>query len=161
MDDSSNRMVIGLISDTHGQLRPSVHSALAGVDLILHAGDVGGDEILLELAIIAPIKAVYGNTDNTNDPNLEKELVMTAGGLSIHVSHGHEVGTPTAERLLAKYDHNVVVYGHTHRQLVSRIGHQLLVNPGAAGPQRFKLQPSLARLTIENGSADVEIVPLD
>ena len=154
-------MVIGLISDTHGQLRPSVHSALAGVDLILHAGDVGGDDILLELAIIAPVKAVYGNTDDINDPNLTSELALTAGGLSIHVSHGHEVGSPTAQRLLAKYKQDIVVYGHTHRQLVSRIGNQLLVNPGAAGQQRFKLLPSLARLTIENGYADVEIVALD
>ena len=161
MDDSSNRMVIGLISDTHGLLRPSVHSALAGVDLILHAGDVGGDDILLELAIIAPVKAVYGNTDDMNDPNLTNELVLTVGGLSIHVSHGHEVGSPTAERLLAKYNQDIVVYGHTHRQLVSRVGNQLLVNPGAAGQQRFKLLPSLARLTIENGYADVEIVALD
>lgn len=161
MDDSSNRMVIGLISDTHGLLRPSVHSALAGVDLILHAGDVGGDDILLELAIMAPVRAVYGNTDDMNDPNLTNELALTAGGLSIHVSHGHEVGSPTAERLLAKYNQDIVVYGHTHRQLVSRIGNQLLVNPGAAGQQRFKLLPSLARLTIENGYAAVEIVALD
>ncbi len=161
MDDSSNRMVIGLISDTHGLLRPSVHSALAGVDSILHAGDVGGDDILLELAIIAPVRAVYGNTDDINDPSLTSEISISAAGLSIHVSHGHEVGVPTAERLLAKYSQDVVVYGHTHRQLVSRIGNQLLVNPGAAGPQRFKLLPSLARLTIENGYADVEIIALD
>lgn len=161
MDDRSNRMVIGLISDTHGLLRPSVHSALAGVDLILHAGDVGGDDILLALAIIAPVKAVYGNTDDINDPNLENEISIIGAGLSIHVSHGHEVGAPTAERLLAMYSQDVVVYGHTHRQLVSRIGNQLLVNPGAAGAQRFKLLPSLARLTIENGYADVEIIALD
>ncbi|MEO7369092.1 MAG: metallophosphoesterase family protein [Gemmatimonadaceae bacterium] len=161
MDDSSNRMVIGLISDTHGLLRPSVHSALAGVDLILHAGDVGGDDILMELAIIAPVKAVYGNTDDMTDPNLTNEISITEAGVSIHVSHGHEVGNPTAERLLAKYRHDVVVYGHTHRQLVSRIGNQLLVNPGAAGQQRFKLLPTLARLSIENGYADVEIIALD
>ena len=161
MGDSSNRTVIGLISDTHGLLRPSVHSALAGVDLILHAGDVVGDEILLELAIIAPVKAVYGNTDAPDDPNLTKEIIMDVGGLSIHVSHGHEVGGPTPERLLAHYRQDIVVYGHTHRQLVTRVGNQLVVNPGAAGQQRFKLLPSLARLTIENGYADVEIVALD
>ena len=161
MDESSNRRVIGLISDTHGLLRPSVHSALAGVDLILHAGDVGGDDVLLELAIIAPVQAVYGNTDDINNPNLSPELVVTEGGLSIHVSHGHEVGSPTPERLLARYSQDIVVYGHTHRQLVSRVGNQLLVNPGAAGQQRFKLLPSLARLTIVNGVADVEIIALD
>lgn len=161
MDDSSIRMVIGLISDTHGFLRPSVHSALAGVDLILHAGDVGGDAILLELAIIAPVKAVYGNTDGINDPNLANEISIIEAGLSIHVSHGHEVGSPTTDRLLAKYNHDVVVYGHTHRQFVSRIGNQLLVNPGAAGHQRFKLLPTVARLTIEHGYPDVEIIALD
>ncbi len=153
--------VIGLISDTHGLLRPSVHQALAGVDLILHAGDVGGDEILHELRIIAPVHAVYGNTDDRADPNLQPEIVLNLSGTTIHVSHGNEVGSPTPERLIARYSDDVIVYGHTHKQLVTRIGKQLIVNPGAAGQQRFKLTPSVARLTIENGLPEVEIIPLD
>ena len=152
--------VIGLISDTHGLVRPDVHTALAGVELILHAGDVGGDDILDELGLIAPVHAVFGNTDEPGEPRLAAEIVRTVGGLTIHVSHGHETGRPTPERLLATYAGDVLVYGHTHRQLVARAGDRLVVNPGAAGPRRFDLRPSVARLTIVDGRAEVELVEL-
>jgi len=161
MPEQLPRVVVGLISDTHGLVRASVHEALAGVDLILHAGDVGGDDILDELRIIAPVHAVYGNTDDIANPGLAPEVVMEIGGVSIHVSHGHEVGSPTPERLVARYSQDVIVYGHTHRQLVTKVGKQLVINPGAAGQQRFKLLPAVARLTIENGVAGVETVALD
>ena len=160
MAQGSTRHVIGLISDTHGLVRADVHRALAGVELILHAGDVGGDDILDELALIAPVHAVYGNTDDPADPRLAEAIERTVAGVSIHVSHGHEVGRPTPEKLLASYAADVVVYGHTHRQLVTRADGRLVVNPGAAGPRRFDLTPSVARLTIEGGRADVELVPL-
>jgi putative phosphoesterase len=153
--------VIGLISDTHGLVRPQVHTALAGVEMILHAGDVGGDDVLDELALIAPVFAVYGNTDTPGDPRLRESIERTVGGVSIHVSHGHEVGSPTPARLLERYASRVIVYGHTHRQLVTRADGRLVVNPGAAGARRFKLEPSVARLTIADGEADVELVPLD
>ena len=152
--------LIGLIADTHGLVRPDVHTALAGVEVILHAGDVGGREILDELALIAPVRAVYGNTDPVDDPRLVEALVYEVDGVAIHVSHGHEVGSPKPDRLVERYRHAVIVYGHTHRQLVTRIGDQLIVNPGAAGPRRFDLQPSVARLTIEDGRAEVELVAL-
>ena len=152
-------IIIGLIADTHGLVRPSVHSALAGVSVILHAGDVGSEAILHELGAIAPVKAVFGNTD-APDPWLRAEFVHSAGGLRIHVSHGHEVGAPTPAKLLARYAEEVLVYGHTHRQLVTRAEGRLVVNPGAAGPRRFDLVPSVARLTIVKGVADVEIVEL-
>lgn len=161
MTKQANRTIVGLISDTHGVLRPSVHAALAGVDLILHAGDVGGDEILTELRIIAPVHAVYGNTDDVHDPSLNQDVVLEIAGMSVHVSHGHEVGSPTPEKLAERYGQDIIVYGHTHRQLISRIGNQLIINPGAAGQQRFKLLPTVARLTIEDGKADVEVVALD
>lgn len=161
MQNNSGPRTVGLISDTHGLLRSSVHDALSGVELILHAGDVGGADILQELNIIAPVKAVYGNTDSAGDPNLEKELVIRANGLSIHVSHGHELGSPTPEKLLSAYPEDVIVYGHTHRQLITRSDQRLVINPGAAGPRRFNLEPSVARLVITRGKAEVEIVPLD
>jgi putative phosphoesterase len=78
----------------------------------------------------------------------------------IHVSHGNEVGSPTPERLASRYDSNVVVYGHTHQQLVTRLNGQLFINPGAAGPRRFKLLPSVGILTIKEGTAEVSIVDL-
>ena len=153
--------VIGLISDTHGLMRPDVHTALAGVELILHAGDVGGDDILDELELIAPVRAVYGNTDEPGQPRLTTAIDIEIGGLRIHVSHGHEVGAPTPEKLLAKYDADVIVYGHTHKQLVFQDGRRIVVNPGAAGQRRFDLLPSVARLTITSGEATAELVSLD
>ena len=153
--------VIGLISDTHGLVRADVHRALAGVELILHAGDVGGDEVLDELVLIAPVLAVYGNTDAPGDPRLAAEIEQTIGGVRIHVSHGHELGSPTPKKLLERYAADVIVYGHTHQQLVTRADGRLVVNPGAAGPRRFKLEPSVARLTIANGRAEVELVQLE
>jgi predicted phosphodiesterase len=86
--------------------------------------------------------------------------VHAVGDLTIHVSHGHELGRPTPAALLAAYPQDVLVYGHTHRQLVTRAEGRLVVNPGAAGPRRFDLVPSVARLTIADGAASVELVPL-
>jgi putative phosphoesterase len=152
-------MVLGLISDTHGLVRPEVFSALAGVRFILHAGDVGSG-VLDELVAIAPIHAVVGNTDDPFDPRLEQAVVLDLGGVTIHVSHGHELGQPTPKALLARYDAQVIVYGHTHEALVHRTGSRLVVNPGAAGPARFSQKPSVARLTIRAREADVQLVPL-
>jgi uncharacterized protein len=152
---------IGLISDTHGLVRPAVHTALAGVELILHAGDVGGQEVLDELALIAPVRAVFGNTDDPSDPALQAELALELEGSRIHVSHGHEVGRLVPEVLLARYPHDVIVYGHTHRALVVQVDGRLVVNPGAAGPRRFDLQPSVGILSVGPGQTAVEILPLD
>jgi putative phosphoesterase len=152
--------LVGLISDTHGLLRPGVHDALQGVELILHAGDVGGTEILDELQLIAPVKAVFGNTDSPGDPALAEQIAVELGGVRIHVSHGHELGSPNPAKLAERYDADVVIYGHTHRQLVTRLGEQLFVNPGAAGPRRFNLSPSVGRLEISGGKAEVKIIDL-
>jgi len=156
----SDTRVLGLISDTHGLIRPGVHSALAGVELILHAGDVGGASILDELRLIAPVRAVFGNTDPPDHPELSTELSVEVEGLRVHVSHGHEVGSPTPEKLAERYDADVVVYGHTHRPLVTRRDGRLFVNPGAAGPKRFNISPSVAKLTIVDGRAEVEIIDI-
>ncbi|HEX6314133.1 MAG TPA: metallophosphoesterase family protein [Gemmatimonadaceae bacterium] len=151
---------LGLISDTHGLLRAEVHAVFRGVDMILHAGDVGGDEILDELALLAPVRAVYGNTDEPGNPRLVASIDIMVGNVRIHVSHGHELGVPKPDTLLARYAADVIVYGHTHKQLVTRAGGTLVVNPGAAGPARFDLKPSVALLEIRDGSADVRIVDL-
>jgi putative phosphoesterase len=151
---------IGLIADTHGLLRPDVHRALAGVSRILHAGDVGADEILDELATIAPVEAVFGNCDAPWDARLRDRLDLEVGGLRIHVSHGHELGRPRPAQVAAAYDADVCVYGHTHRQSVVRLEGRLIVNPGAAGPRRFALVPSVAILTIGEGRAEAELVEL-
>ena len=151
--------LVGLISDTHGLVRPSVFDALEGVDLILHAGDVGAG-VLDELRVIAPIRAVSGNTDPPGDPDLSPSLDLEIEGVRIHVSHGHELGSPTPEKLLATYSADVIVYGHTHKQLVVHADGRWVVNPGAAGQRRFKLQPSVGKLRIEAGAIGIEIVEL-
>jgi uncharacterized protein len=152
-------MTIGLVSDTHNLVRPEIFAALAGVELILHAGDVGRQSVLDELSAIAPVRAVYGNTDAPGQPGLESHLALRIDGRSIHVSHGHEVGgSPTAQKLLSRYTADIIVFGHTHKPLVERAGSRLVVNPGAAGPRRFSLQPSVARMTMTNGEVEVSIL---
>ena len=142
-------MIIGIISDTHGLVRPDISQVFEDVDLILHAGDVGSSRVLDALQKIAPVEAVFGNVDDPHDPALERERVVTVAGLTIHVSHGHELGRPTAELALARYAGDVVVFGHTHRPLtyIAPDG-RVAVNPGAAGPRRFDLKPSVAKLTL-------------
>jgi len=168
--------VVGLIADTHGLFRPDIMRAFAGVDLIVHAGDVGGRDVLEALAAIAPVEAVYGNVDDPRDPSLARERTLPIGDLLLHVSHGHELGRPTPESVLARYGGDVLVFGHTHRAVVvwseGNAAHstnrgRLVVNPGAAGPRRFDVQPSVARLTISSGAVagnpsnvEIELVSL-
>ena len=107
---------------------------------------------------------MFGNVDDVHDPSLARERVVTIGGVTIHVSHGHELGSPTAELMLARYRGDVVIFGHTHKAVVVReAGGRVACNPGAAGPRRFDLRPSVARLTITAGepsSVAVEIISL-
>jgi putative phosphoesterase len=139
-------MLVGLISDTHGLIRPEALDALRGADLILHAGDVGGAAVLSAISTIAPVQAVYGNVDPPD--GLMAAIDCTLEGVQVHVSHGHELGSPTPARLAARYSADVIVFGHTHRSLVQHVGTTLLINPGAAGPRRFNLRPSVATLSL-------------
>ncbi|MEO8522880.1 MAG: metallophosphoesterase family protein [Acidobacteriota bacterium] len=157
--ETHDAIIVGLVSDTHGLVRTGVFDALAGVSRILHAGDVGGRAVLVELAAIAPVTAVYGNVDPPGGP-LEARQTIELAGLRIDLTHGHELGSPTPEKLLARYGGDVIIFGHTHRALVHRDGQRLVINPGAAGPKRFDAMPSVARLTIARGRADVEIIEL-
>jgi putative phosphoesterase len=151
--------LVGLIADTHGLVRPSVFAALEGVELILHAGDVG-EGVLEDLQTIAPVLAVLGNTDWPGTPGLVESIDRVVEGVRVHVSHGHELGAPTPERLLEAYDADVIVYGHTHKQLVVQLDGRWVVNPGAAGPRRFKLHPSVARMRIDAGRVSIELIEL-
>lgn len=152
-------MIIGLVSDTHSLLRPEALAALRGVELILHAGDVGRHGVLSELGSIAPVHAVAGNTDGA-ELRLAWRVELTIDGLTVLVTHGHELGSPTPDSLVRAYDADVIVYGHTHKPLVAHRGTTLTVNPGAAGPRRFKLEPSVGVLRIQDGRATAEILPL-
>jgi putative phosphoesterase len=137
---------IGLISDTHGLLRPEVFRALEGVDHILHAGDVGDAEILVELRAIAPVTAVWGNTDGWEIRDRLPEIArLELDGRSLVVIHGHQLGSPTPAALGEAYPQAaLVVFGHTHQPVIDRVGGVLAVNPGSAGPCRFSLPVSVA-----------------
>lgn len=153
---------LGLISDTHGLLRPAVHSAFKGVDLILHAGDVCGADVLPELRLIAPVHAVAGNCDIPGDPELPPSFERTFEGINLHMSHGHELGRPKPKQLLEAYPNaDVIVYGHTHKQLIFDESGRMVVNPGAAGARRFDLAPSVAVMTVDDGRVVVELIELE
>ena len=156
---------VGLISDTHGLFRPRVKERFAGVAFIVHAGDVGRAALLDDLRAIAPVEAVFGNVDDPHNPALAAHRTLAVGDLTLHVSHGHELGRPTPAALAARYDADILVFGHTHRAVVTRVSRGssavLVVNPGAAGPRRFDLTPSVALLTVTGRDARAEILDLD
>lgn len=147
-------MRLGLIADTHGKVRAGVHDVFAKVDLILHAGDVGGAEILEELELLAPVTAVYGNVDS---PALKRRLprvvTLEIDNFQFVVTHGDQFGSPEPDGLKATYpEADVIVFGHTHRALIRDLpDFSVVINPGAAGPARFDLRPSVAILETEPG----------
>jgi len=137
--------VVGLISDTHGLLRREVAAALAGVDRILHAGDVGRPEVLEALQAIAPVTAVRGNVDTASwAENLPTDTVTWIDGFNIYMIHslGEMKMSPKAARM------DVVVSGHSHKPLIETRDDVLYVNPGSAGPQRFTLPISVGFLRL-------------
>ena len=148
-------MQIGIISDTHGLLRPSVVELLQGSDLVLHAGDVGSEQILDELALVAPVTAVCGNTDHgplrALPPTVEGELE----GLPFRMVHRHE-DIPAIWRREAR----LIVYGHSHRPEIEWYGNCVLLNPGACGHARFNLPLTVARVTVEGQRLTPEILSL-
>jgi putative phosphoesterase len=147
-------MRLGIISDTHGLLRPEVFEAFAEVDHILHAGDIGSLELLAELEALAPVTAVYGNTDDFDVRQCVPRIArLELDGFDIVVTHGDQFGSPTPERLNAAFpEAQILVYGHTHRPLLTIVDVVVTVmNPGGAGPRRLKLPPSVGILELEVG----------
>jgi uncharacterized protein len=149
--------LIGVLSDTHGLLRPEALEALRGADGIVHAGDVGDPSILEALRRIAPVTAVRGNVDRgVLARDLPASAVLDAGGASIYVLHN-----------LSDLDLNprvagfgVVVSGHTHVPVARESDGVLYLNPGSAGPRRFHLPVSVAMLRVERGVASAEVIEL-
>lgn len=148
---------IGVISDTHGLLRPEALAALDGCDRIIHAGDVGEESILGELAKVARVEAVRGNVDiEPWTSRLPETLVVEAGGATIYVIH--DLAMLDLDPYAAAID--AVVYGHSHRPDVDRRDEVLFLNPGSAGPRRFHLPVSVAILNADDGRVDAEIVEI-
>lgn len=148
-------MRLGVISDTHGLLRPEVFSAFEEVDHIIHAGDVGPLDIITELEALAPVTAVYGNTD---DGDVKKRLPRVAqielDGFRIVVTHGDQFGrgVPPEEFQAAYPDADILIHGHTHIPKLELVDVVVtLMNPGGAGPRRFDIPASVGILELEAG----------
>jgi putative phosphoesterase len=149
---------LGLISDTHGLLRPEAVQVLRGSNLIVHAGDVGSRLILDALRVLAPLVAVRGNVDRGDWADMLPETDMVSvGGMKLYVLH--DVQALDLDPGACGFD--AVVSGHSHKPLIERRRGVLFLNPGSAGPRRFKLPVTVARATIESGRIDAEIVRLD
>lgn len=161
-------MRIGVISDTHGLLRPEVFEVFREVDRIVHAGDVGSVTILDELGTIAPVTAVYGNTDGAEIRHrLRQVATLDLDGFTVVVTHGDQFGSPTPIKLQSEFPGaEIIVYGHTHRPLLTLVDVVVTVmNPGGAGPRRFDLPASVGILELEPGIPPrgrlVPLTPLD
>ncbi len=153
----SGNGVVGLISDTHGLVRPEALEALRGVERIVHAGDVGAPDVLTALRAIAPVTAVRGNNDRGAwAARLPERATLSVRGRRVLVIHDRQaLGAADAPPGMA-----VVVCGHSHRPVVELQDGILWVNPGSAGPRRFTLPVTVARLRVGERHVDAEIVPL-
>jgi uncharacterized protein len=150
-------VLIGVISDTHGLLRPEAVAALRGAERIIHAGDIGAPEVLATLAELAPVTAVRGNNDKGAWARAVPETaVLEAGGASIYVLH--DVNELDLDPSVGGF--GVVVAGHSHQPSQAEKGGVLFFNPGSAGPRRVRLPISVGRLHVESGAARAELITL-
>ncbi|MBD1999631.1 metallophosphoesterase family protein [Leptolyngbya sp. FACHB-541] len=149
-------MQVGVISDTHGLLRPEAVAALANSELILHAGDIGNLEVLAELEAIAPVVAVRGNNDTDEWAKaISDRQTLKIEDISVHILHiGREFN------LFGTTGVQVVISGHSHKPSIVENNGILFLNPGSAGPRRFKLPISVAHLRVEGKAVHAEIVEL-
>lgn len=157
-------MRLGIISDTHGLLRPEVFDVFKEVDHIIHAGDIGSLDIITELRTLASVTAVYGNTDGFDIRGTLKPVEeVTLDGFVVVVTHGDRFGTPTPDALHEAYpEADVLVFGHTHKPLLEMVDMVVTaMNPGSAGPERFGLPASVGIMETEPGIPPrARLVPL-
>lgn len=150
--------LIGVISDTHGLLRPEALKAMAGAELIVHAGDIGKPQVLQQLGTIAPVHAVRGNTDRESwARHLPGTQAIQVGGVWLYVIH--DLGGMDLDPVAAGF--RVVISGHSHRPSVRDVGGVLFLNPGSAGPRRLDLPVSVARLSVRGNQLQATLVELD
>jgi putative phosphoesterase len=155
-------LTVGVISDTHGLVRPQAVTALAGADVILHAGDIGGNEVLEELQRIAPVFTVRGNVDGGWARLLPERRLLDLGGASVLLLHDRAlVGPDPFAGAAGAEGERVIVFGHSHQPLAQREDGVLWFNPGSAGPRRFSLPVSVGRLVIAKGRVRPQLLALD
>jgi hypothetical protein len=154
---SSDVHVLGVISDTHGLVRPEAVNALEGADMIIHAGDIGMPEVLETLHALAPVVAVRGNNDTGDWASILPETeVVEVGGVALYVLH--DVKALDLDPVAAGF--HAVISGHSHRPAMATRQGVLFLNPGSAGPRRFKLPVSVARLIIRGDAIDAQLIEL-
>ena len=147
-------MRLGVISDTHGLLRPQVFDLFREVDHIFHGGDVGKWDVMIELQTIAPVTAVYGNSDSFDvRAKLPQVAEIELDGFPIVVTHGDQFGSPNPSTLHAAFPGaEIIIFGHSHRPLLELVDKTITVmNPGGAGAPRFGIPPSVGILELEPG----------
>ena len=153
-------MEIGIISDTHGLVRPQVYEVFEGVDLILHAGDIGSLDVVIELEPIAPVKAVTGNNDghlaHRFDEKVSFELERRTFNLQ-HILYDMPGATEADSRLVKE----IFIFGHSHQPLNRQVGDTLYFNPGSAGPRRFQLPVTVGRITLDEKDVKGKIISLE
>lgn len=150
--------VLGVISDTHGLVRSAAVKALAGTDMIIHAGDIGTPEVLAALHAIAPVVAVRGNNDQDEwAQTLPETEMVEVGRIAIYVLH--DLHALDLDPVAAGF--GAVISGHSHRPSISKRPGVLFLNPGSAGPRRFKLPVSLARLQISGAAVEAQVIELE
>ena len=167
------RLEVGVVSDTHGLVRREAMKALAGVDVVLHAGDIGENEVLKELQTLASVFAVRGNVDGGWARLLPERRLLELGGASVLLLHDRALVGPdpfVAEGCQAKRARTgaraasgdrVIVFGHSHQPLAETRDGVLWFNPGSCGPRRFSLPVSVGRLSIEDGRVRHRLVTLE
>jgi putative phosphoesterase len=162
----AEKLTVGVISDTHGLVRPEAIEALRGADVILHAGDVGGSHVLQELGALASVIPVHGNVDGGWARLLPGRRTLDLGGVPVVLLHDRALlgpdpfpapyrGRPAADL------RGIVVFGHSHQPLAETRQGVLWFNPGSAGPRRFRLPVSVGRLVIEDGRVRSRLLTLD
>ena len=147
-------MRLGIISDTHGMLRPEVFEAFREVDHILHGGDIGEWDLIVELQTLAPVTAVYGNTDGFDIRSRVPQVAeVELDGFPIVVTHGDQFGSPTPAKLHEAFPQaDIIIFGHSHKPLLQLVDKTVTVmNPGGAGAPRFSIPPSVGILELEPG----------
>lgn len=152
-----DNLELGVISDTHGLLRPEIFPIFAGVDYILHAGDIGGVSVLTQLEKIAPTLAVLGNTDSPiRFADIYDTAILRTNQVSIYIIHN--IGNLDLDP--GKAGFQAIIYGHSHIPSVETRKDILFVNPGSAGPERFSLPVSVARISITGDQMKADIIDL-
>jgi len=158
-------MRLGIVSDTHGMIHPRVFDYLEGVDMMLHAGDIGGEDIIAELEAIAPVTAVFGNVDLF--PLTERckaKEILEINGKKIYLTHRVYEGSyriPLAMKDISDIRPDIVVFGHTHRQYAEFEDGILFFNPGSAGQQRPGTRMGVGIISLEGGAIDYETHYID